>query len=93
MARSPVNQSERTADMRWRMSRLERHVIGTEEANWQDGLVVWRTNIDRNFARVRKTIHLWGGALLTVLFGTGMINQNAAHVIGAFIRGLLGAGP
>lgn len=76
--------------MRWRMARLEKHVIGTEDQNWQDGLVVWRANIDRNFARIRKTVHVWGSVLLAVIFGTGVIDQNAAHVIGAFLRGLFG---
>ena len=88
-----VNQSERNADMRWRMARLEKHVIGTEEQNWQDGLVVWRANIDKNFARIRKQLHIWGSVLLAALFGTGVINEKAAHVVGAFIRGLLGQGP
>jgi hypothetical protein len=84
------NQVERTADYKWRMARLERHVIGTEEENWQDGLIVWRANLDKRFAQIMRIIHLWGGGLLAAFLASGVIDQRAAHVIGAFFQGLNG---
>jgi hypothetical protein len=81
MTRRPIN----SVDMNWRINRLERHVIGTEENNWQDGLVVWRANLDRNFHRIRRLLHLWGGGLLAALLASDLLGSQASKIIGAFI--------
>lgn len=90
MARARVNTVERSADVRWRLARLEKHVIGTEDANWQDGLVVWRKELDRKFATVNRLIHTWGAAIVAAVLASGIIDQRAAAVAGAFLHGILG---
>lgn len=84
---------ERNADTKWRLARLEKHVIGTAEKNWTDGLVAWRENLDKNIARVKNVIHIWGAAIITALVATGLINQQAAKVIGAFFNALFHGAP
>lgn len=86
MTRRPVNTAERSADLKWRMARLEKHVIGTEENNWQDGLVVWRADIEKNFKQVKQIVHIWGGALLAGLLASGLLNHMPG--IGAFLTRL-----
>jgi hypothetical protein len=70
------------------MARLEKHVIGTEDANWQDGLVVWRANLDRRLQQITRAVHIWGSALFAAFLASGILDQRAAHVIGAFLSGL-----
>lgn len=84
---------ERNADTKWRLNRLERHVIGTQEGDYKDGLVTWRANLDRTIARVRYVVHIWGAAILAALLATGLVDQKAAKVIGAFFHALYGQMP
>lgn len=85
-----IGELEKTADYKWRMARMERHVLGTEDKNYQDGLVVWRENLDKRFVQIKRLIHLWGSALMAGFIASGAVGSHAAHVLGAFLQGMDG---
>ena len=84
MARPPSS----LADASWRLNRLEKHVIGTEENNWQDGLVVWRADLEKTIKSTKRIVHLWGLTLSAAFLASGVLNGKAAQVVGAFLKGL-----
>ncbi len=42
------------------------------------------------FKRLRTHVTRWGMAIFGAIMATGLIDNRAAHVLGAFINGLLG---
>lgn len=66
-----------------RVEELEDAIFGTREGGYRDGLKPQLWSLQRR-------LNYWGAAIMAALIATGLVNGDAAKVLGGFLKGLAG---